>query len=187
MSGLQHVRVQRPSRIRKASRPGRPSKLRALMRDMPEVYQRMLATIRAGAFACVAAQIAGIAPETFSRWLDRGRRERRGPFRRFRQDVQQAIALARADAEIQVCRDNPVVWLRLGPGRSRDGLPGWTDRADQSPTAGKPPQSPLTGLGPERRTLPAALNDGGPWQALVDNPGLNAGACFATLTNARRL
>ena len=41
-----------------------------------------------------------------------------------------ARAQARAAAEIEVRRDNPAFWLRVGPGRSRPGAPGWTDRQE---------------------------------------------------------
>jgi hypothetical protein len=108
-------------------RRGRPSKLGVILRDSPEVYARMLALIRSGAFSWVAAQGLGIAPETFSRWLSRGARDRRGIYRQFRQDVRQAAAQARVTAEIQVHRENPLAWLRLGPGRTTGGMPGWTD------------------------------------------------------------
>jgi hypothetical protein len=98
-----------------------------LMRSDAAAYERMLTLIRAGAFAWVAAQSLGIAAETFSRWMARGARQRRGIFRQFRQDVEQAQALARITAEIQVRRENPLAWLRSGPARSRPGMPGWTD------------------------------------------------------------
>jgi hypothetical protein len=46
-------------------RTGRPSKL------TPEVRERILQAVRGGNFRDVAAQWAGIAPETLSRWLVR--------------------------------------------------------------------------------------------------------------------
>src|SRR4051794_21170809 len=100
----------------KRRRRGRPSKLVALMRETG-LYAKMLDLIRAGAFGWVAAEAIGIAPETFSRWLARGR-DRRGLYRQFRQDVQQATAQARVLAEIEVYRTDPLPWLRLGPGRT---------------------------------------------------------------------
>jgi hypothetical protein len=138
---------------------GRPSKLKKLIDEHPADYERMLALIRAGAFARGAAQAMGIAPETFSRWLTRGLQQRRGIYRQFRQDVEQAQAQSRCVAEMRVYRENPLAWLRLGPGRSRPGVPGWTNLREANrepsppprPIAKKPPmllpiQNPLAGL-----------------------------------------
>jgi hypothetical protein len=60
--------------------------------------------------------------------MTRGRIERDGIYRQFRQDVLGAQAEARATAEIQVYRENPLAWLGYGPGRSKPEVPGWTDR-----------------------------------------------------------
>lgn len=126
------------------TRRGRPGKLESILDNCPEVYQRMLKLIRAGAFACGAAQAMGIAPETFSRWLSRGRREQDGIYRQFRQDVLRAQAEARVVAEIQVYRENPLAWLRFGPGRSRPGEPGWTDgQSEVQEPDGSQPRRPV--------------------------------------------
>jgi hypothetical protein len=113
--------------VHRKSKRGRRSKLITLLSGKAEAYSKMLAFIRAGAFACDAASLLGIAPETFCRWMARGALERRGIYRQFRQEVEQAQAVARCTAEIEVRRLNPLAWLRLGPGRTRPGLPGWTD------------------------------------------------------------
>jgi hypothetical protein len=130
------------------------------LRDSPEVYQRMLNSIRAGAFSWVAAESLGIPAETFCRWLSRGARERRGRFRQLCQDVRQAQAYARLVAEVKVYESDPEAWLRLWPGRGkkriapvrrarnkRTGevrelqaipLPGWTkDKNGNDPNLGE--------------------------------------------------
>ena len=38
-----------------------------------------------------------------------------------------ARAQARAQREAAVAQQNPLAWLRMGPGRERPGEPGWTD------------------------------------------------------------
>lgn len=115
------------SRAVRVRRRGRPSKLVALTRDLPELYADMLDLIRLGAFVQVAAQFIGVAPDTFSRWMSKGGRQRRGIYRQFRQDVLQATAEARVSAEIRVYREAPLSWLRFGPGRTTPIRPGWTD------------------------------------------------------------
>lgn len=100
---------------------GRPRKL------TPDVHQRIVNLIRGGAFPSVAARAAGISKSTFYRWLDDGVAGRRGPFQAFYLDVMEASALARATAEVQVKQQNPLAWLRSGPGRSRLGDQGWTE------------------------------------------------------------
>src|SRR5438552_3793168 len=127
MSQIEFLPVDQEPVVHGKKRRGRPSKLVTLMEETPTLYARMLGLIRAGGFAWIAAQSIGIAPETFSRWLTRGKIERRGHFRQFRQDVLQAAAQARVFAEIRVYRDNPLAWLRFGPGRTTEGSPGWTD------------------------------------------------------------
>ncbi len=100
---------------------GRRSKL------TPEVHNQIVTAIRAGAFDWVAAEAAGISKATYYRWLQRGEAARRGPYREFWVDVRQARAQARVAAETEVRRDNPLAWLRRGPGRTRRGEPGWTE------------------------------------------------------------
>ncbi len=125
---------------KKRSRRGRRSTLSIVMEEQPDVYQAMLVRIRLGAFAHVAASSLGIRPETFSRWLTKGKEARSGIFAQFYQDVSVAQAEARMTAEMEVRRDNPLAWLRYGPGRTRretivheNGereeivLPGWSD------------------------------------------------------------
>ena len=92
----------------------------------PQTHQQIVSVIRAGTFEIVAARTAGIGKSTFYTWLKRGAEAKTGMYREFHDDVIRARAEARATAEIQVHKINPLSWLRLGPGRDRDAEPGWT-------------------------------------------------------------
>ena len=50
-----------------------------------------------------------------------------GIYSDFHEEVRQARAQSRVAAEAEVRRDNPLAWLRFGPGRQRPGEPGWTE------------------------------------------------------------
>jgi transposase len=73
---------------------GRPSKL------TDELSERLVRAIRAGNFPDVAARHAGIHPATYHRWMERGAPGRDAaadaPFRRFRSEVERALADAEA-------------------------------------------------------------------------------------------
>ena len=49
----------------------------------PEVEEKILKAIRAGNYAAIAAEYAGISESTFYGWLRRGRKEGKGPFFQF--------------------------------------------------------------------------------------------------------
>ncbi len=98
---------------------GRPSSL------TEEVTVQICAAIRAGVYAHVAAQAAGIGPSTFTAWMRRGEDETDERHFQFRQRVLQARAQARMSAEIIVKRDEPLQWLKH-VARDRKGDPGWT-------------------------------------------------------------
>ena len=71
---------------------GRPCKL------TPEVQTKIVAAVRAGNYARVAAQCAGIGESTFYRWLEQGEAEEEGPFREFWEAIKAAEAEAEARA-----------------------------------------------------------------------------------------
>ena len=74
----------------------RPTKL------TPEVEERVVRAIRAGNYPEVAAAHAGIHPATYYRWMERGALAGNAaedePFRRFRSEVERALADAEAAA-----------------------------------------------------------------------------------------
>jgi hypothetical protein len=110
--------------VRRKTKTGRKSGLEYLD---DATYSRMLLYIRSGAYDWVAAAALGITPETFYRWLRIGEKKRTGPYRNFYLDVLQARGEARMIAEVKVKQENPYSWLRSGPGRTKPGLPGWTE------------------------------------------------------------
>jgi hypothetical protein len=95
-----------------------------------QVQERICSYIRAGGFAHVAAEAAGVPREVFEEWLQRGRPHsgRRPPklYRDFCQAIQQAQAEARLAAELKLLEKNPLQWLKCGPGRETPAAPGWT-------------------------------------------------------------
>ena len=93
----------------------------------PERHRSIVAAIRAGSFAWIAAEANGISRATFKRWMSEGARSKRGPLRTFAADISQARAQARLSAELEVRRAEPFAWLRYGPGRERVDEPGWTE------------------------------------------------------------
>lgn len=102
-----------------ARRAGRQSKL------TPETEAKVLELIRKGCFATVAVAAAGAGYTSFKRWMNR--KDRRG--RAFQRAVEQARAEARASREAAVFTEDPLAWLRLGPGRDLGpDEPGWTER-----------------------------------------------------------
>lgn len=111
-----------------AKRRGRPPGSVALT---PEIQQRIVAFIRAGVFKCVAARAAGISPRTFHDWMARGEgshssRSCTRKLRAFYQAVDQALAEARASAEIRVHQQHPAQWLKYAA-RTRPDEEGWSD------------------------------------------------------------
>ncbi len=119
---------------------------------------KVVEAIKGGAFDWVAAEAAGIGRRTFYDWLARGEGGHRG-YIEFLVRVRQARAEARICAESLVRQRDPLSWLRLGPGRERDGEPGWA--APQKPQPPSPDQD-----GP-RRTSQDVLDD-----AMEDRLGL---------------
>lgn len=110
---------------------GRPTLL------TPETHSKIVAYVRAGAFDWVAAQAVGIDPTTFYNWMKWGRNGR-PKYVQFFKDVSQARAEARVIAEAEVRKADPFKWLRYGPGREREGEPGWTDAVQVTGEGGGP-------------------------------------------------
>lgn len=63
----------------------------------PEIQQKVVAALRAGNYAHVAAEYAGIDRATFYRWMQRGRESTRGKF----SDFCEAVKNAEREAEVR--------------------------------------------------------------------------------------
>jgi len=94
------------------------------------VHALIVDAIERGAYDHVAAERAGINARTFYRWMKSGERYANSPYRQFCQDVIKARSHARAIAESKVWKENPLAWLRYGPGKTRPGRDGWTERQE---------------------------------------------------------
>lgn len=89
--------------------------------------QQIVAAIRSGGYAQVAAQARGVSPRQFQTWLERGRGEKaREPYASFARLVDEAQAQARLRAEVSVFEAAPRIWLEHGPGRETAASPGWS-------------------------------------------------------------
>ena len=102
------------------------SRLLKIMRDAPEVYQRIMMFIEQGAYDYIAAECFGITKQTWDKWMARGRKAQEGYYRKFFLDVTQASSRARLVAEISVFKDDPKFYLMNGPGKTKPDRPGWS-------------------------------------------------------------
>lgn len=98
----------------------RPSKLTA------QATERIVQAIKAGNYAEAACRSAGIGVSTFYRWLERGEREKAGPYHAFAEEVRRAEADAEVHAVAILRRAMPDDWRaaiayleRRYPGRWR--------------------------------------------------------------------
>ncbi|MHB1423487.1 MAG: hypothetical protein ACYC3I_09895 [Gemmataceae bacterium] len=101
---------------------------RARYRLTLALQEKIASFIRAGGFAHVAAEAAGLPREVFARWLERG--ERPGApanYRNFARAIREAEAQARLQAELSVRGDKPLDWLKAGPGKASRDNPGWSN------------------------------------------------------------
>ena len=97
------------------------------LRPDPVLCQRICAYIRAGGYAPIAAEAAGVPRRVFLKWLARGlKRRARGPYRTFAEAVRQAEAHARLGAEMAAYKKDALNWLKSGPGRETARRPGWS-------------------------------------------------------------
>ena len=94
------------------------------------VERQITAFIRAGGFAHVAAEAAGVSREVFEEWLRLAEKPRAAKrYREFAEAVRLARAQARLRAETVALEEKPMDWLKSGPGRDSEGSPGWTAAA----------------------------------------------------------
>ncbi len=86
-------------------------------RPGPILCQQICAYIRAGGYAPVAAEAAGVPRRLFAKWLARGlKRRARGAYRDFAEAIRQAEAQARLQAEMAAYKKDALNWLKSGPG-----------------------------------------------------------------------
>ena len=109
----------------------------------PAVETTILAYVRAGGFAHVAAEAAGVSRELFEEWMRKGESKRPvGKYRLFAEAVRQAEAQARLGAEVAALKGKPMDWLKAGPGKETAAKPGWSALAKPCGGSDKP-MSPL--------------------------------------------
>lgn len=119
----------------------------------PELTEDVIKKIRAGVYPYIAAQAAGVHRSTFYRWMEKGTREgARGIYRDFADRVLRASASARAHAEIRVFKDQPLAWLKTGPGKE-----GWSERQTVCVEGGETPVQ-VTSTRPDAETITGALD-----------------------------
>jgi hypothetical protein len=148
-------------------------------RPTDEIVQAITSYIRAGGYAHVAAEAAGVPRPVFESWLRRGQEKgARTDLRHFAGAVRQARAQARLTAEIAAFKAKPIDWLRSGPGKETADVPGWTGNVKAGAASGS-----ASGLGPEAQALIAAILDAlAPFpevrtvlaQALIETPETDA-------------
>ena len=106
------------------------------------VEKMILAYVRAGGFAHVAAEAAGIPRDLFDEWMRKGEGDRTvKKYRLFAVAVRQAEAQARLGAEVAALKDKPMDWLKAGPGKETAAKPGWSALA--KPRGGGDKPTPL--------------------------------------------
>jgi hypothetical protein len=101
---------------------------RARYRLTLALQEKIASFIRAGGFAHVAAEAAGLPREVFARWLARGERaDAPAKYRAFARAIREAEAQARLQAELNVRKAKPFDWLKDGPGKGSADNPGWSN------------------------------------------------------------
>jgi hypothetical protein len=113
------------------------------------VVHQIIQYVRAGGFPHVAAEAAGIPAEVYHVWLRRGAgRSDNKLYRLLLHGVRRARAEARLAAEVTLFKEDPLSWLKHGPGKETADSPGWSS-----------PPRPFH----EAPDQPAAPDDYDPW------------------------
>jgi transposase-like protein len=93
----------------------------------PELRSQIIAAVRSGGYAHIAAEAFGVPKSVFDDWMKRGgERDAREPYASFARDIRQSHAQARLRAEMSLFEAEPKLWLIHGPGRETDASPGWS-------------------------------------------------------------
>ncbi len=109
---------------------------RARYRLTHALQEKIVAFIRAGGFAHVAAEAAGLPREVFARWMERGERaDAPANYRAFARAIHEAEAQSRLQAELNVRKEKPLDWLKTGPGKASADNPGWGNPGKAGSTA----------------------------------------------------
>jgi hypothetical protein len=139
---------QEPSSQEKGRRspgtpPTNPGVLRLKFREFPisalteEAYQKIMAYVRVGCFAHVAAQAVGIPRSVYRRWLNRGRKHyyagKNTRYAALYHELLSSHYTARASAEAKVWQTDPRWWLTHGPAKE-----DWHPEASITLSGGKP-------------------------------------------------
>lgn len=104
----------------------------------PMKQEQVCSFIRAGGVGWVAAEAVGIPRTVFRLWLERGAKSPREPYAGLYLAVMQAEAQSRLKAEIEVRQNQPLQWLKYGPGKALPGQPGWTGESAAETEASAP-------------------------------------------------
>lgn len=111
-------------------RAGRKSILIDLVQYSPALYAKMMLYIQQGVYYHVAAECIGVNENTFHDWATRGNQDLKDEkdtfYSRFFLDVKRAVAVARAECEVEIKKKDPRRWLSSGPGRMFGGQ--WLDK-----------------------------------------------------------
>jgi hypothetical protein len=93
----------------------------------PAIEKTIVAYVRAGGYAHIAAEAAGIPREVFEEWMRKGEAKRSSKmYKHFAEEVRRAEAQARLGAEVAALKDKPMDWLKAGPGKETTVKPGWS-------------------------------------------------------------
>ena len=121
----------RRSKLAPKAATGRRSKLTA------ELQEKIVRVIRAGNYAYIAAEYAGIGQTTFYRWLEQGEAQETGPYRDFREAVKAAEREAEIRAVATVQQHMATSWQAAMTYLERKFPNRWGRRLDVT-TAGDP-------------------------------------------------
>ncbi len=126
------------------TRVGRRTKLN------PEVQDKIVSAIRAGNYACVAAEYAGITQASFYGWLKRGREEGKGIYFEFLEAVKSAEREAEVRAVAMVQKHMANNWTAAMTYLERKFPHRW-GRRDRTPVEVEPRDllAELLGASPE--------------------------------------
>lgn len=92
-----------------------------------ELIKDIAMRVQNGAYPHVAAEAAGIPPDVFQDWMERGTQKgARDPYRALAERVRRAQAHARCMAEVEMRTNDAKAWLLNGPGKGTPDEPGWS-------------------------------------------------------------